>query len=111
MWFPETASDYKVEKNSFLWQHVDMILLQTFKVDKEVILMCAAYYSVLSILRKKLRKLLSTVKGIVFTVSVPEAQTELGRVAFMASALSLANSHFKSQKVQLSVLFYFSALF
>lgn len=64
--------------------------------------MCATYYSVVLFLRK----LLSTVKGIVFTAPVPGAQTELGRGAFMPSAPSLANSlekDFQIERAELSV--------
>ena len=69
--------------------------------------------------RKRCRKLLSTVKGIVFTVCVPGAQSELGGAAFMPCALSPANTlenDFEIEKVQLCdipsiiVLSYYSVL-
>lgn len=58
--------------------------------------------------------MLSTVKGIVFPVSVPGAQTELDRGAFMASALSQANSlgkDFEIEKAKLSVVLSIILLF
>lgn len=75
--YKEQSSNYKVEKK-----------YGSFCSTLTVILICATYYSVILFLRKRQKKLLSTVKGIVFTVSVSGAQTELGRGAFVPSALS-----------------------